>query len=112
MHGYTAAWILPDGFEPTNKNLVIRKPGDHKYAAIHIEHPVLRKTWNEKIRLCNAILPHRLDRMEDGIKNLNKKKLRKKRLKLPRTQNYNATIISKMLCKISITWYNIVHGKN
>ncbi|MBQ2551599.1 MAG: hypothetical protein II563_01970 [Treponema sp.] len=48
MHGYTAAWILPDGFEPTNKNLVIRKPGDHKYAAIHIEHPFYEKLGMKK----------------------------------------------------------------
>lgn len=39
MHGYTAAWILPDGIEPANKELEIRQQGDHKYAAIHIERP-------------------------------------------------------------------------
>ena len=31
--------ILPDGLEPANKSLEIREQGDHKYAAIHIEHP-------------------------------------------------------------------------
>lgn len=39
MHGYTAAWILPDGVKPANKHLEIHGQGDHKYAAIHIEHP-------------------------------------------------------------------------
>lgn len=39
MHGYTAALVLPEGIEPANKKLEIHQQGDHKYAAIHIEHP-------------------------------------------------------------------------
>ena len=37
MHGYTAAWILPDGITPDG--LEIREQAEHRYAAIHIEHP-------------------------------------------------------------------------
>lgn len=37
MHGYTAAWILPDSIVP--KNTEIYEQADHKYAAIHIEMP-------------------------------------------------------------------------
>lgn len=37
LHGYTAAWVLPDGVTPANEN--IREQPTHKYAAIHIEHP-------------------------------------------------------------------------
>lgn len=37
MHGYTAAWILPDGLVP--EGLEIRVQPRHKYAAIHIENP-------------------------------------------------------------------------
>ena len=37
MHGYTAAWILPDGLIPAGPE-VKEQPG-HKYAAIHIERP-------------------------------------------------------------------------
>ena len=37
MHGYTAAWILPDGLTP--EGLEVREQPGHKYAAIHIEHP-------------------------------------------------------------------------
>ena len=37
MHGYTAAWILPDGLEP--EGLEVRQQAKHRYAAIHIEHP-------------------------------------------------------------------------
>lgn len=37
MHGYTAAWILPDGIVPQNTE--IYEQADHKYAAIHIETP-------------------------------------------------------------------------
>lgn len=37
MHGYTAAWILPDGVVP--KGLEIKEQPAHKYAAIHIERP-------------------------------------------------------------------------
>lgn len=38
MHGYTAAWILPEGFTPKD-NLEVKEQGEHKYAAIHIEKP-------------------------------------------------------------------------
>lgn len=37
MHGYTAAWILPDGLIP--EGLEVKEQRTHKYAAIHIEHP-------------------------------------------------------------------------
>ena len=37
MHGYTAAWILPDGFAP--EGLEIKAQPGHKYAAIHIDRP-------------------------------------------------------------------------
>ena len=37
MHGYTAAWILPDGITPDG--LEIREQAAHRYAAIHIERP-------------------------------------------------------------------------
>ena len=37
MHGYTAAWILPDGMMPDG--LEIREQAKHRYAAIHIERP-------------------------------------------------------------------------
>lgn len=37
MHGYTAAWILPDGVNP--EGLEVREQGAHRYAAIHIERP-------------------------------------------------------------------------
>lgn len=37
MHGYTAAWILPDGIIPDG--LEIREQASHRYAAIHIERP-------------------------------------------------------------------------
>ena len=39
MHGYTAAWILPDEGGPTPEGLVIRSQPAHRYAAIHIERP-------------------------------------------------------------------------
>ena len=35
MHGYTAAWIVPDGMEP--EGMCVNP--EHRYAAIHIEHP-------------------------------------------------------------------------
>ncbi len=35
MHGYEAAWVLPDGVVPPN--IDIYEQADHKYAAIHIE---------------------------------------------------------------------------
>ena len=37
MHGYTAAWILPEGMNPDG--LEINEQAAHRYAAIHIEHP-------------------------------------------------------------------------
>lgn len=37
MHGYTAAWILPEGLNP--EGLEVKEQPRHKYAAIHIEHP-------------------------------------------------------------------------
>ena len=37
MHGYTAAWILPDGITP--EGLEIKEQPAQKYAAIHIERP-------------------------------------------------------------------------
>lgn len=37
MHGYTAAWILPEGLAP--EGLEIKEQPRHKYAAIHIERP-------------------------------------------------------------------------
>ena len=37
MHGYEAAWILPDGVNPSN--LEIHEQAAHRYAAIHIETP-------------------------------------------------------------------------
>lgn len=36
MHGYEAAWILPDGIIP---NMEIHEQTAHKYAAIHIDNP-------------------------------------------------------------------------
>ncbi|MBR3927818.1 MAG: helix-turn-helix domain-containing protein [Clostridia bacterium] len=37
MHGYEAAWILPEGVSP--KNMKVYLQSAHKYAAIHIENP-------------------------------------------------------------------------
>ena len=37
MHGYTAAWILPDGI--ALEGLEIKEQPKHKYAAIHIDRP-------------------------------------------------------------------------
>jgi len=37
MHGYEAAWILPDGCVPAEKE--IHEQADHRYAAIRIEKP-------------------------------------------------------------------------
>ena len=37
MHGYTAAWILPDGLNP--EGLEVKEQAGHRYAAIHIERP-------------------------------------------------------------------------
>jgi len=37
MHGYTAAWILPEGMEP--EGLEVKEQIVHRYAAIHIEQP-------------------------------------------------------------------------
>ena len=39
MHGYEAAWILPDGTIPAN--LEIYQQESHKYAAIHIDSPCI-----------------------------------------------------------------------
>lgn len=37
MHGYTAAWILPEGLIP--EGLEVKEQKKHKYVAIHIERP-------------------------------------------------------------------------
>ena len=37
MHGYTAAWIIPDGISA--EGLTVREQPKHKYAAIHIDRP-------------------------------------------------------------------------
>lgn len=37
MHGYTAAWILPEGVNPPNLEIYEQK--SQKYAAVHIEDP-------------------------------------------------------------------------
>ena len=37
MHGYTAAWILPEGITP--KELEIKEQAEQKYVAIHIDRP-------------------------------------------------------------------------
>lgn len=37
MHGYTAAWILPEGVTP--EGLEIKEQSDHRYVAIHIDRP-------------------------------------------------------------------------
>ena len=37
MHGYTAAWILPEGMDP--EGLEVKEQVAHRYAAIHIEQP-------------------------------------------------------------------------
>ena len=37
MHGYTAAWILPDGLIPEGPE--VKEQPAHRYAAIHIERP-------------------------------------------------------------------------
>ncbi len=37
MHGYEAAWILPEGVTPPN--IEIHEQAEHKYAAVHIEKP-------------------------------------------------------------------------
>ncbi len=37
MHGYEAAWILPEGCNPPD--MEIHEQAEHKYAAIHIENP-------------------------------------------------------------------------
>lgn len=37
MHGYEAAWILPDGITPPD--LEIYEQAAHRYAAVHIENP-------------------------------------------------------------------------
>ena len=37
MHGYTAAWIVPEGITP--EGLEVKEQKAHKYAAIHIDRP-------------------------------------------------------------------------
>ena len=37
MHGYTAAWIVPEGINP--QGLDIKEQPKHKYVAIHIDRP-------------------------------------------------------------------------
>lgn len=37
MHGYEAAWILPDGIVPPD--MEIHEQAAHRYAAVHIENP-------------------------------------------------------------------------
>ena len=37
MHGYTAAWILPEGMKP--EGLEVKEQAEHRYAAIHIDRP-------------------------------------------------------------------------
>lgn len=37
MHGYTVAWVLPEGLTP--EGFEIREQPKHRYAAIHIERP-------------------------------------------------------------------------
>ncbi|MCM1307461.1 MAG: helix-turn-helix domain-containing protein [Butyrivibrio sp.] len=37
MHGYEAAWVLPEGIVPPDAE--IHSQADHRYAAIHIESP-------------------------------------------------------------------------
>lgn len=37
MHGYTAAWIVPEGINP--EGLEIKEQPKHRYVAIHIERP-------------------------------------------------------------------------
>lgn len=37
MHGYTAAWILPEGVTP--EGLEIKEQSGHRYVAIHIDRP-------------------------------------------------------------------------
>ena len=37
MHGYTAAWILPEGMNP--EGLEVKTQAAHRYAAIHIVQP-------------------------------------------------------------------------
>ena len=37
MHGYTAAWIVPEGIQP--EGVEIKEQPAHKYAAIHIDRP-------------------------------------------------------------------------
>lgn len=70
MHGYTAAWILPNNITPNGMQICEQKA--HKYAAIHIEKPFENpfviipnayRTLAEYIRLngldyeCTDVLP-------------------------------------------------------
>ena len=58
MHGYEAAWILPEGVTP--KDVEIHEQPSHRYAAIHIAHPFVNpfttipnayRTLNEYMRI-------------------------------------------------------------
>ena len=58
MHGYEAAWVLPDGVTP--KDVPVHEQAAHQYAAIHIEHPFIHpfstipgayRTLNEYMRV-------------------------------------------------------------
>lgn len=37
LHGYCAAWVLPEGITPEGMD-ILEQP-EHRYAAIHMEHP-------------------------------------------------------------------------
>ena len=37
LHGYCAAWVLPEGITP--EGMEILEQPEHRYAAIHMEHP-------------------------------------------------------------------------
>lgn len=39
MHGYEAAWILPDGDKVDTSDLTVYEQPEHRYAAIHIANP-------------------------------------------------------------------------
>ena len=68
MHGYEAAWILPEGITPPD--LQIHKQAAHQYAAIHIEEPF----ENPFVTIPNAyktLLEYmRVNGLEQGKKNV------------------------------------------
>ena len=37
LHGYCAAWVLPEGITPEGMDIL--EQSEHRYAAIHMEHP-------------------------------------------------------------------------